>query len=315
VITSQPPSGAEGLRHAALFYRTPDELLSTVLEFVQAGVAAGEPVLVTSTGPGLQLLQPRLADQGELVTWAGLTGIVNPRRITAVMRSFAAGHLGRPIRYVQERVWPARPDQLREAIRHEALVNLALAGSPAAVLCAYDMRADAGVLTSAQRTHPTLVQDGRWRPSAAYAADVLIPEECDEPMTSPPVTAVMLDYRDDQAAVRRFAAEHARAAGLAPDRVRDLVLGVGELAGNTLMHTSGPGTLTMWTAGGEVLCQIQDSGKISDPLAGTLRPDPAAAGGGRGLWIVNQLCDLAEFRTGPAGTTIRLHIRLKPDEP
>jgi anti-sigma regulatory factor (Ser/Thr protein kinase) len=181
-------------------------------------------------------------------------------------------------------------------------------------LCAYDVRADAAVLASAQRAHPTLVQDGQWQPSAAYAADVLLPEENDEPLTRPPATAVLLDYRYDHAAVRRFAAEHARAAGLAPDRIRDLVLAVGELAGNTLTHTSGPGTLTIWAAGGEILCQIQDGGKISDPLAGTLRPDPAAAGGGRGLWIVNQLSDLAEFRTGPAGNTIRLHMRLLPGD-
>jgi hypothetical protein len=32
--------------------------------------------------------------------------------------------------------------------------------------------------------------------------------------------------------------------------------------------------------------------------------------GGYGLWLVNQVCDLVQARTGRAGTTIRLHMRL-----
>ena len=33
-----------------------------------------------------------------------------------------------------------------------------------------------------------------------------------------------------------------------------------------------------------------------------------AVDGGRGLWIVNQLCDLVQVRSSPAGTVIRLHM-------
>jgi hypothetical protein len=31
-------------------------------------------------------------------------------------------------------------------------------------------------------------------------------------------------------------------------------------------------------------------------------------GGGRGLWMVNQLCDLVQLRTLPAGAVVRLHL-------
>jgi hypothetical protein len=31
---------------------------------------------------------------------------------------------------------------------------------------------------------------------------------------------------------------------------------------------------------------------------------------GRGLWIVNQLCDLVQMRVMPTGTTVRMHFRL-----
>jgi anti-sigma regulatory factor (Ser/Thr protein kinase) len=126
----------------------------------------------------------------------------------------------------------------------------------------------------------------------------------------PPPGAVTLIYRENQAAVRRWAADRARRAGLAPERVGDLVIAVGELAGNTLLHTSGPGSLSIWVADGEIICQVQDSGQISDPLAGTRRLDAADPGRGRGLWVVNQLCDLVEKRTGASGTTVRLHMRL-----
>ena len=129
-------------------------------------------------------------------------------------------------------------------------------------------------------------------------------------LDDPPPGAVTLIYRENQAAVRRWAADRARRAGLAPERVGDLVIAVGELAGNTLLHTSGPGSLTIWVADGEIICQVQDSGQISDPLAGTRRLDATDPGRGRGLWVVNQLCDLVEMRTGASGTTIRLHMRL-----
>jgi anti-sigma regulatory factor (Ser/Thr protein kinase) len=92
--------------------------------------------------------------------------------------------------------------------------------------------------------------------------------------------------------------------------VSDLVVAVGELAANTLEHTSGPGTLTLWAAESEVICQVNDSGHIADPLVGRLKRDLAAAGGGHGLWIVQQVCDLVEIRTSPAGTAIRLHMHL-----
>jgi anti-sigma regulatory factor (Ser/Thr protein kinase) len=92
--------------------------------------------------------------------------------------------------------------------------------------------------------------------------------------------------------------------------VRDLVIAVAELAANTLVHTSGAGTLGIWATTNEVICQVHDSGRIEDPLTGRLRPGPAELGGGRGLWVANQLCDLVEIRTGRNGTQIRLHMRL-----
>ncbi len=122
----------------------------------------------------------------------------------------------------------------------------------------------------------------------------------------------MLRYRASLAVVRQFTTARARRAGLPPRRVNDLVIAVAELAANTLAHTSGPGTLTLWATDDEVICQVQDQGQIIDPLAGRVLPAPDADGGGRGLWVVHQVCDLVEIRTGTTGTTIRVHMRRVP---
>jgi anti-sigma regulatory factor (Ser/Thr protein kinase) len=122
----------------------------------------------------------------------------------------------------------------------------------------------------------------------------------------------MLRYRASLAQVRKFTTARARRAGLPPRRVNDLVIAVAELAANTLVHTSGPGTLTLWITDDEVICQVQDQGQITDPRAGMIRPAPDAPGGGRGLWVVHQVCDRVEISTGQAGTTVRVHMRRRP---
>ena len=101
---------------------------------------------------------------------------------------------------------------------------------------------------------------------------------------------------------------HAERSGLSADRTANMVLAASELAANTLRHTSAGGTLRIWRTRLELLCQVQDQGWIADPLAGRRRR--AAAEPGHGLWVVNQVCDLVELRSDPAGTTVRLHMRL-----
>lgn len=137
-----------------------------------------------------------------------------------------------------------------------------------------------------------------------------VPGGCDRPPGGDlPGAAEVLEYRADLAVVRGFAASWGHRAGLAPERVGDLVMVVGELTANTLAHTVGPGVLRLWVSGGAVVCQVEDGGQITDPQAGMRRPDPAADDGHRGLWLVRQLCDRVEISTGPAGTTVRGHIR------
>jgi anti-sigma regulatory factor (Ser/Thr protein kinase) len=313
-VAEPAPDRVSRLRHAALLYASSGDFAVGVAGFVERAVQVGGPVLVACAGPGLDVLRPRLNSHGALVTWADMASIgLNPKRLIDMIQLFASQHRGRVISCVQEPAWPARsPEELREVIRHEALVNLALADMPVSVLCPYDVRLGTGLIAGVEQTHPALTGAGRRWPSSSYGAG-MVPQECDLPLTAPPAAAQALRYRDDLTGVRDFAASRARRAGLAAHRVGDLIAAVGELAANTVVHTSAPGTVTVWATRGEIICQVNDTGQITDPLAGRLRRDPAAAGGGRGLWVVQQACDLVQIRSSPAGTAIRLHMHLNPN--
>jgi anti-sigma regulatory factor (Ser/Thr protein kinase) len=300
------------LEHAAMLYRGTGDYLSQVLGFVTAGLDRDDPVLAAVPGPKIALLRAALDGQAGRVGFADMTSMgANPAWIIPRVRAFVDSYPGRPVRYVGEPIWePRSVAELTEATRHEALINLAFAGTDASILCPYDSaRLAPGVIADAERTHPVVVRDGRARPSGAYPPAGLFPPGCDQPLPPPPPDAAVLSYRDDLAAVRAFVARHARVAGLPPGRTRDLVIAASELAANTLRHTSADGTLQVWSAGRELQCQVCDTGHIADPLVGR-RVLPPEAASGHGTWVVHQICDLVELRTGPGGTTIRLHMRL-----
>ena len=293
-------------RHTALLHEDPDEFSAGVLDFVRAGVQAREPVLVAG-GPGLRVLRAWLGTEDYQVTWADLAGRdPGPGGVVGLMRSFALGYAGRPVRCVQEVAWPGRPPGDRaETLRQEALINQVFARVPATILCAYDLRATDGVLDDVERVHPSLIRSGQPQLSRCFDGT----GGGDLPLSRPPAAAIVHRFRKDQARVRRAAEGYARDSGLGEDRVQDVVLAIGELAGNTLKHTTAPGTLTMWTAAGELLMQIDDSGHILGTLPGARLERPGLAGS-QGLWLVYQLCDLVDIRSGPGGTSVRIHIRL-----
>jgi anti-sigma regulatory factor (Ser/Thr protein kinase) len=301
--------------------RDSGECVDAVLAFVEDGLRHGEAVSIgLSAALGRRL--GRVLGTQRLVAYFDMTELGrNPGRIIAAMLDFARTHAGSapavrshsgpPLRFVSEPLWAGRTDAERaEAARHEALVEPALAGAPATVLCVYNSeRLDAEALDCAARMHPVVIAGGQPRASAEYIGSGVVPSQCDRPLAPVPPAATPLGYRDDLRGVRDAVAGRAAEAGLAPGRIADLVLAVSEVAANTLRHTQGPGTLRVWRAGDEIICQVSDSGQITDPLVGRRRPDGDSFRHG-GLWVVNQVCDLVELRSGPDGTTVRMHVRL-----
>jgi anti-sigma regulatory factor (Ser/Thr protein kinase) len=302
---------AEGPDHHALFYHDQREYVTCVSDFVTKGLARGEPAFIAAPRRGLDLLHARLGPDSQRLTFADMaeTGR-NPARILPELRAFIDHQNGGRARIVSESAWPERSAaELREAIRHEALINLAFAEAQVSILCPYVTAGLARDVTRGVRhTHPAFVRSGLRQTSHGYAGPGGVPSHCDAELPSPPGRAETMSYRAQLRDLRLVVARHADRCGLPADRTASLVLAVGELSANTLRHTGGGGTLHVWHTHEEVLCQVQDQGWIDDPLAGRRRRQPIESG--HGLWVVNQVCDLVEVRTGEAGTTIRLHMSL-----
>lgn len=308
------PGGGPQAAHSAAFYGSTAEFITCVRTFVNQGLDGAEPVLVAAPGPSIGVLREHLDGHGERVSWADMTRIgANPARIIPAFRAFAGTYPGHRVRCIAQPLWEARTAaQRRETVRHEALINLAFTDIPVSIMCPYDVTwADGSIAASARLTHPMLIRDGATQPSSGYDATAPLPAECDGPLDPVPDHAAVLAYRDDLHRVRAFVTQHASSAGAASRRVGDLVLAVSELAANTYRHTSSGGIVSIWDTGDELIGQVQDSGHISDRLAGRLIPAPVQRGG-HGIWLVHQLCDLVEIRTSPAGTVIRLYMQLRP---
>jgi anti-sigma regulatory factor (Ser/Thr protein kinase) len=284
------------------------------LRFARPGLDAGEPVAIAIPGPKADLLRPRLRRFGADVELLDMFDLGrNPARIIPAVQAMLERCRGERLHYVGEPLWPGRSlEEIREATRHEALINLAWPGVRIRVLCPYDATAlDASVLADAERTHPYVIRDGESGPSPVYAGPK-VPHGCEVPLPDPPPGAAMVAFgRDDLSDLRGMIADRATDAGLGEARVEDLVLAVNELATNTIRHTGSRGRLWMWCPPGEVVCQVVDPGYIADPLAGRRHPG-LAADGGMGLWMVNQLCDLVELRTTVAGMSVRVHVTATP---
>jgi anti-sigma regulatory factor (Ser/Thr protein kinase) len=295
-----------GFRHAAWLYHARSEYLDGIRKFVASGLARGEPVFVAV--PGSQLPGDWLPGDPSL-TVADMRELGgNPARLIPALRAFADRYPGRRLRYLGESVWAGRSGaELLEAARHEALLNHAFASAQISAMCPYNAaELSAAVLADVYGTHPTLHGDDGERANADYRGPAAWPDSLTKPLLAP-ASAQVLSYDGDLRPVRALVAAAAGQAGLSPGRCTDFVIAASEVAANTLRHTSGGGVVRVWATDAEVLCQLEDTGFITDPLAGHWRPAGDLAGG-QGLWLVNQICDLAEIRTSELGTTIRLHM-------
>jgi anti-sigma regulatory factor (Ser/Thr protein kinase) len=91
----------------------------------------------------------------------------------------------------------------------------------------------------------------------------------------------------------------AKAAGLSAERAADVVLTVHELAANAVHHGAGAGRALLRIAGGELHCQVSDSGP---GRADKAPPWPLTPG--HGLWIVQRTADRVKVRSRPEGSEI-----------
>jgi anti-sigma regulatory factor (Ser/Thr protein kinase) len=304
---------AEPFTHPALLYSDDDEYLAGTVPYIREGLAAGEPVAVAVPADRLALIRDALSADAERVLLRDMmVAGRNPGRIIpTVLLAFANAHPGRRVRLIGEPIWAGRSaTEYPACAQHEALINAAFTGRPATILCPYNTRLlDPAWIEDAYKTHPIMVDAGGGFDSIHYDEPALVAAAFNLPLPDPPSHAATLTV-DLFAlpAVRRMVTEHAERAGLSPQRTEDLVLAVNELTTNTVRHGGGTGILALWADDDQLVCQLADNGCLSDPLAGRIPVPPDALGGGRGLLLVNQLCDLVRVHTTSAGTTIRAYL-------
>ena len=311
-------SGHSGaLLHEGLFYAGAADYLAATVPFVLDGLAADEPVAVAVPGPNLERIAGAL---GELAGAVRLVDLAvagrNPGRIIgSVLTRFMDDNPGRRVRIIDEPIWAERSAaEYPACVQHEALVNVAFPGRDAIILCPYDTRRlHPDALLDATETHPILLEGPERIISPGYADPVRLAARHDVPLAEPPASAdvevMVFDEWVGARGVRRFVHERAERVGLEPERVADLRAAVHEVALNTLLHTRRPGLLSVWTDEEHLICEVQDSGSITDPLVGRRAPE-SYDGPGRGLFLVHGLCDLVRTHLTGRGVTVRMHMRL-----
>jgi anti-sigma regulatory factor (Ser/Thr protein kinase) len=301
-------------RHEALFYAGPDDFVTGTSAFIRDGLANDEPILVVVSAQKIEMLKENLGADARAVLFADMNSVgLNPARIIPAWRDFVAkyGADGSRLRGIGEPIWKGRgPAELVESQRHEALLNVAFAGGQAwYLLCPYDTESlEPEVVEEAFRSHPftSHATNGKAE-SGQYVGLEVESKPFDAPLPEPLGEPPEFTFQTGpMGGLRRLIARHALDAGLTSAKTCDLVLAVTEVAGNSLKHGGGEGVLRIWQDPQTLYCEVRDRGYIRHPLID--REKPLLDTSGRGLWLVNQLCDLVQVRTNESGTVVRLHM-------
>jgi anti-sigma regulatory factor (Ser/Thr protein kinase) len=303
-----------GFHHEALLYQGRDGFIEGTLGFVEEALEVRAPILVAVSAEKIAGLRERLNGASDHVQFADMAKLgSNPARIIPAWHDFVAeyGSRGGPLRGIGEPIWAERSTaELVECQLHESLLNLAFAdAADFTLLCPYDTSTlDAEVIDEAHRSHPTIVEDGEESESPTCRSLDAVAAPLGAPLADPagPVDQLAFDAAT-LTAVRGFVASHAARTRLEPRRIADLAFAVNEVASNSVRHGGGSGTVRLWRHDEDMVCEVRDSGRFYNPLAGRERPSGDQVGGW-GLWLANQLCDLVQVRSFPDGTVVRLHV-------
>jgi anti-sigma regulatory factor (Ser/Thr protein kinase) len=308
--TAPAPAPEKGVRHILFPYAGEDRFLTGTLSFVEHALGAGEAVVVAVSGPREQLMREALAGAGtgDRVSFLD-TGELgsNPGRLIPGWQAWIGkvAEAGRPVRAISENRWTGRTVAETAELRyHEWLLNRAFAESPVWwLLCPFDTgTVPGGTLEVLERCHPLVLGPDGPVPGPGYAEGPYAFEVLGDPSDPDEELAFA---SGGLAAVREQVTACAARHGLTGDRLRDLLLAATEVAANSIKYAGG-GTLRTWAEEARVVCEFRDGGYIEDPMAGRLRPTMDQVGG-RGLWLVQQMCDLVQIRTSPEnGTVVRL---------
>ena len=300
-------------RHEALLYASQDQYLQATTSFIQDGLDHGEDVFVAVPSSNLRRLRSAFTDNSASLTFVPMEVVGrNPARIIPALLAMAreSANAGRGFRLVGEPIWPERTyDEIFECARHEVLANLAFEDvMNVKALCPYDVSTlDESIINDAYRSHPNINLAGQATANGRY--EPRIAPSMNTPLSPIPPHAEKRSFTlDDLHSIRRWVTNAALEAGVPSGTSDDLAVAVCEATTNSVVHGGGSGHIALWQEGSRIVCDIRDQGTIDDPLAGRRRP-PIDGAGGRGLWLMQQFCDLVQIRALPDGQAVRLQLQ------
>jgi anti-sigma regulatory factor (Ser/Thr protein kinase) len=302
--------------HEALFYRSDDEFLETVVPFLEQGLQAAEPTLVALNDRASTMLRSALGSSA-LVFLGGRDRSHNPASTIMHHRELVTGHVAggaRHVRVLGEVPHLGHGSPWEWWARYEAAVNHAFAEFPLWNVCPYDLRiTPAEVVEDVTRTHPWMTaDDGAHVANPRYEdpekfllgrAPVPDPLEAEVPR---------VDLLDPAPGAARRAVRGCADPGLAAAiDVDDVVLCVNEAITNALVHGRSPVRLRVWSSPHRLVVLVADGGAgPGDPFVGllpTVRPEAVSTGSaGLGLWMAHQMCSHLTFDRDGGGFAVRM---------
>ena len=306
-------AGAQ-LEHDAFLYGSDEQLVTSIVPFLQEGLTRGDAAAAVTTPGNLALLRDRLGADAHVSYVEAADWYVRPAaaiaQFDAAIRELIDG--GAPhLRVVGELPFGSTAGEHASWNRYEAIVNEAFKRAPLWVVCLYDTRAlPEQLIEAARRTHPTLFETRRRRQSVDYVEPAVLLGQIPEPsvpVAGPPRLQLRID--GDPRGWRRSLAGAVEAEDLPRGRAEEFLIAVGEVVANALGHGHGLAELTLWSTNDGVVCAVHDDGPgVDDPFAGYLPPGNDDAAQGMGLWVARQLSDSLAIQSGADGTTVRLGI-------
>ncbi|GAA2841264.1 anti-sigma factor RsbA family regulatory protein [Kribbella solani] len=284
-----------GFEHDAFVHGSDEEFVRRAATFVRVGLAAGEEIVAVLSPGRTADLRDALGPDQDQVRFADMTVAGgNPARLIPFWRAVLE-QAARPVRALSEAAYAGRSDaEYAEVELHEALSDIAFATDPSFRLqCVYE--ASVGI-------DPTATHAG---------AEALAEKAFRTALDDVPDRAERWEFGPGELSqVRQWLSGQASSHGVSRDRLEDLSLALHEVCTNSIRFGGGRGTLAVWIASGALICDVTDRGRIDNLLVGRVLP-PLDGLGGRGVWLANQLCDLAQLRSGDDFTQVRLHTRLR----
>jgi anti-sigma regulatory factor (Ser/Thr protein kinase) len=289
--------------HDVLLYRGPDDLIRQAGSLIDEARRDGDIVAVAVPASVATHLRPLLGDDpADTLVEIDHLGR-NPGRFIELWADplASARRAGRGLMGLGQPLWHDRsPEEIDECWISESLFDVAFAdASGFHLVCLYDLDvADTDTVAQALQVHDGGTTSHRADPVALLSGSL-----APAPTGSMRISVGL----EELAALRSRLRATAESSGLDAGRVEDLVLAANELVSNSVRHGGGSGEVTLWTDSGSLWCDVEDGGRIDDPMVGRRRP-PEDGVGGRGVWIAHQVCDLVQVRSTASGTHVRIRM-------